>query len=771
MPTEAASRRRRRRRPAVADGRPARRRDLRLAGARRARARRPARARPARRARRRRSREQLALVAGRRRPRRAGRGAGAAAPHPARPAGARADARRHRAAATGSASSTSRSRWPGATAPAQPTYAWPRWRRCCARTSPADDPLRAYADRLEQPPLGGQSLRGYLSGSIDVVLRVPRATAAVRGRRLQDQPARRPRAAGSPRPTTARDQLAAAMLHSDYPLQALLYSVVAAPLPALAAARLRPGDPPRRRRSTSTCAACAVPRPRWSTATRPGCSAGGRRRRWCSRCPTCSDGRCRMTATVDRGFDRRPRAGAPPGCCATFNQAGVLRRRRRARGAPAGRPARRDRRAGRCSPPRSPCARCAAGSVCVDLADGRATRSGEDGAELPWPDARRPGWRRWPRSPLVGGAAPCCGSSDDRALPRPLLARGGAGLRTTCVGRPAAPAPPVADEAALPGRARPALPRRGVRRAARRRRDRRSRSGPPCSPAGPGTGKTTTVAGAAGAARRAGASAPASRRLRIALTAPTGKAAARLQEAVDDEMAQRLPAADRDRLGDLRAVDPAPAARLAPRLGGPLPARPRQPAAPRRGRRRRDLDGVADDDGPAARGGAPRDPAGPGRRPRPARLGRGRCGAGRPGRRARSSRRPRRGRRAAHLPPVRRARSASSRSAVRDGPTPTTPSRCCAAVATGSSSSSRRRPARRPAVRCCCPTPLAIRRGRRGRRRDRRAGGARPAPAALRAPRGPLRRRPLEPHGRALDRRGDRGPALGRRGTPAGRCW
>ena len=40
------------------------------------------------------------------------------------------------------------------------------------RHLPSDDPMRAYADRLESPSLGGQVLRGYLSGSIDVVLRV-----------------------------------------------------------------------------------------------------------------------------------------------------------------------------------------------------------------------------------------------------------------------------------------------------------------------------------------------------------------------------------------------------------------------------------------------------------------------------------------------------------------------------------------------------------------------------------------------------------------------
>ncbi|TDD28294.1 exodeoxyribonuclease V subunit beta [Kribbella turkmenica] len=91
---------------------------------------------------------------------------------------------------------------------------------------PDDDPLRAYADRLEQPLLGRQILRGYLTGSIDVVLRIPYGdthrfvVVDYKTNRLGDpeQPA-----------TSAdygRDQLAAAMLHSDYPLQALLYSVV-----------------------------------------------------------------------------------------------------------------------------------------------------------------------------------------------------------------------------------------------------------------------------------------------------------------------------------------------------------------------------------------------------------------------------------------------------------------------------------------------------------------------------------------------------------------
>ncbi|RNM12457.1 UvrD-helicase domain-containing protein [Nocardioides pocheonensis] len=94
------------------------------------------------------------------------------------------------------------------------------------RHLPKDDPVRAYADRLESPSLGAQLLRGYLSGSIDVVLRLP-------GREhdrfvVVDY---KTNSLGDPtRPLTALDYtpdlVTDAMLHSHYPLQALLYSVV-----------------------------------------------------------------------------------------------------------------------------------------------------------------------------------------------------------------------------------------------------------------------------------------------------------------------------------------------------------------------------------------------------------------------------------------------------------------------------------------------------------------------------------------------------------------
>lgn len=91
---------------------------------------------------------------------------------------------------------------------------------------PAGDPMAVYADRLSGPLLGAQSLRGYLTGSIDVVLRVhdgdqPRYLVVDYKTNRLGEPGR---------PLTAADyapeQLAAAMLHSDYPLQALLYCVV-----------------------------------------------------------------------------------------------------------------------------------------------------------------------------------------------------------------------------------------------------------------------------------------------------------------------------------------------------------------------------------------------------------------------------------------------------------------------------------------------------------------------------------------------------------------
>ncbi len=95
------------------------------------------------------------------------------------------------------------------------------------RHLPDGDPVLSYASTLEHDPdLGGQQLLGYLTGSIDVVLRVDVEgtqrflTIDYKTNWLGDLDA----------PLTAYDyrpaMLDEAMGHSDYPLQALLYTVV-----------------------------------------------------------------------------------------------------------------------------------------------------------------------------------------------------------------------------------------------------------------------------------------------------------------------------------------------------------------------------------------------------------------------------------------------------------------------------------------------------------------------------------------------------------------
>lgn len=95
-----------------------------------------------------------------------------------------------------------------------------------ARHLAADDPLASYAQRLSGDVLGPQSLRGYLSGQIDAVLRIPDGT----GHRYVVVDYKTNWLGDGDHPLTAADysrpRLVEAMLHSDYPLQALLYGVV-----------------------------------------------------------------------------------------------------------------------------------------------------------------------------------------------------------------------------------------------------------------------------------------------------------------------------------------------------------------------------------------------------------------------------------------------------------------------------------------------------------------------------------------------------------------
>ena len=117
------------------------------------------------------------------------RGAGARARHAAWWRARRAGAARRRAAPTGSTSSRSSCRWPAATSPPARS-ALADDRGAAARAgSTADDPLAGYAQRLARPDCCAGALRGYLTGSIDLVLRLAATAgrATLRDRRLQDQ--------------------------------------------------------------------------------------------------------------------------------------------------------------------------------------------------------------------------------------------------------------------------------------------------------------------------------------------------------------------------------------------------------------------------------------------------------------------------------------------------------------------------------------------------------------------------------------------------------
>ena len=91
------------------------------------------------------------------------------------------------------------------------------------RHLPIDDPLRPYAERLAAPEIGWQALRGYLTGSLDAVLRLPGPRYLVVDYKTNwlgdvDGP---PLSAWDYRPAA----LTEVMARSHYPLQAMLYSV------------------------------------------------------------------------------------------------------------------------------------------------------------------------------------------------------------------------------------------------------------------------------------------------------------------------------------------------------------------------------------------------------------------------------------------------------------------------------------------------------------------------------------------------------------------
>ncbi len=180
-----------------------------------------------------------------------------------------------------------------------------------------------------------------------------------------------------------------------------------------------------------------------------------------------------------------------------------------------------------------------AGSVCLDLPTA-AEAVGFDG--LPWPEPAA--WLSAVRgSPLLGDP-PVLRLHEDRLLYLDRYWREETHVRDDL----------LALLARAPARAVPAPDRLFPAEYPEQRQAAEIALSQPVTvlTGGPGTGKTTTIARllalAAERAELAGGPRP-----RIALAAPTGKAAARLQEAVADQLAG-LGAADRARLADLNAV-------------------------------------------------------------------------------------------------------------------------------------------------------------------------------------------------------------------------
>ncbi|GAA1587460.1 exodeoxyribonuclease V subunit alpha [Kribbella sancticallisti] len=188
-----------------------------------------------------------------------------------------------------------------------------------------------------------------------------------------------------------------------------------------------------------------------------------------------------------------------------------------------------------------------AGSICLDLAEVR-DEVGEDGAALAWPDLDR--WlAALAASPLL-------------APPQPLRLEGNLlyfdrywreeqQVEQDLRRRAARPAPVIPNEAALSAGLTRLFPDASYDEQ-RVAAETAVRQWTTVLTGGPGTGKTTTVARLlallAEQAELAG-----QRRPWIALTAPTGKAAARLEEAVRYELSERLSTQDAERLGDFHA--------------------------------------------------------------------------------------------------------------------------------------------------------------------------------------------------------------------------
>ncbi len=416
---------------------------------------------------------------------------------------------------------------------------------------PAHDPLLPYADRLLGRGLGDQSLRGYLSGSIDVVLRIPFED----GHRYLVVDYKTNRLGDPDQPLTAadysRDRVTAAMLHSDYPLQALLYIVVVHRY-----LRWRqPGyDPARHLGGVLYLYVRGMCGPQ--TPLTDGHPAGV-----FSWLPPAAlvvalsdllDGvvsthRETVMSVAERhdAQDHRLALGAS-GVLRDFNLAGVID------AADVHVAQRLTELAGETDPSVALAVALAVravrgGSVCVDLTTVAADSVDADG--LPWPEPEA--WLQAVASSALAGTPPVLRVYDGRLLYLDRYWREEEQVCADLLARPESEPLDDTARAALAsglGRVFPAEGYDEQRAAAEIALSQRTT----VLTGGPGTGKTTTVAAllALFTEQAEVASEPP---LRIALAAPTGKAAARLQQAVQAEIANLAPE-DQTRLTGLHAV-------------------------------------------------------------------------------------------------------------------------------------------------------------------------------------------------------------------------
>ena len=183
---------------------------------------------------------------------------------------------------------------------------------------PDGDPLLAFAATLEgDPDLAGQRLLGYLTGSIDVVVRVPvegrtrYLTIDYKTNWLGDRAARRRRGTTA-RPSSTRRWATPTTRSRRCSTPSCSTATCAGGCPATTLTCTSAAC------STSTCAACAGRRRPSSTAARAGCSRGSRRSRSSPPSPTCwTESDCHESTCSSRSTPPTPASRwAPPGCSA-----------------------------------------------------------------------------------------------------------------------------------------------------------------------------------------------------------------------------------------------------------------------------------------------------------------------------------------------------------------------------------------------------------------------------------------------------------------------